>query len=112
MKLVVAVIRQEKFADVKDALAAFGTQGMTVSNVHGYGRQRGHSEVYRGAEYSVDLLEKTRLELVVADQQAHEVVDAIAAAATTGRAGDGKVWVTPVEEVVRLRTGERGESAV
>ena len=84
MKLVVAVIRQEKFADVKDALAAFGIQGMTVTNVHGYGRQRGHSDV----------------------------VDAIAAAATTGRAGDGKVWVTPVEEVVRLRTGERGESAV
>ena len=111
MKLVVAVIRQEKFADVKDALAAFGIQGMTVTNVHGYGRQRGHSEVYRGAEYSVDLIEKTRLELVVTDQQAHEVV-AIAAAATTGRAGDGKVWVTPVEEVVRLRTGEGGESAV
>lgn len=112
MKLVVAVIRQEKFADVKDALAAFGIQGMTVTNVHGYGRQRGHSEVYRGAEYSVDLIEKTRLELVVTDQQAHEVVDAITAAATTGRAGDGKVWVTPVEEVVRLRTGEGGESAV
>lgn len=112
MKLVVAVIRQEKFAEVKDALAAFGIQGMTVSDVHGCGRQRGHSEVYRGAEYSAELIEKTRLELVVPDAQADAVVEAIAASAATGRAGDGKVWLSPVEEVVRLRTGERGEAAV
>lgn len=112
MRLVVAVIRQEKFADVKRALERFGIQGMTVSTVHGYGQQRGHAEVYRGAEYTVDLVEKTRLEILVADAQAERLVEILAASATTGRAGDGKVWTMPVDDVVRLRTGERGEAAI
>lgn len=112
MRLVVAVIRQEKLAEVKRALERFGIQGMTVSTVHGFGQQRGQDEGHRGADYSVDLIEKTRLEILVAEAQAERLMDVIAASATTGRAGDGKVWMTTVEAVVRLRTGERGETAI
>ncbi|WP_047691783.1 P-II family nitrogen regulator [Kocuria sp. ZOR0020] len=112
MKLVTAIVRPEKFLNIKTALEDYGIQGMTVQNVHGYGQQRGHTEVYRGAEYTVDLLEKTRIEILVEDSQEQDVVGVLVVAANTGRAGDGKVWVTDVFQVVRVRTGERGESAV
>ena len=98
--------------DVKEALEAFGIQGMTVSEAAGFGRQRGHAEVYRGAEYTVDFVPKTRLEILVEDEDAQEVVDVIVRAASTGRIGDGKVWVIPVDEVARVRTGERGIAAI
>lgn len=112
MKLVTAIVRPEKFLGIKTALEDYGIQGMTVQNVHGYGQQRGHTEVYRGAEYTVDLLEKTRIEILVEDHAEQDVVGVLVASANTGRAGDGKVWVTEVSQVVRVRTGERGESAV
>ena len=112
MKLITAVVRPDKFSDVKDALEAFGIQGMTVLTVHGYGRQRGHNEVYRGAEYTVDLLEKVRVETLVADDIAADVVNVIVSSAHSCSAGDWKVWVTSVDEMVRVRTGERGESAL
>ena len=112
MKLVTAVIKPFKLDDVKSALESFGVQGLTVSEVSGYGRQKGHTEVYRGAEYTVDFVPKVRLDVVVADDDAHDVVDVIAKAAATGQIGDGKVWTTPVEELVRVRTGERGPDAV
>jgi nitrogen regulatory protein P-II 1 len=112
MKLVTAIIKPFKLEDVKSALEAFGVHGLTVSEASGYGRQRGHTEVYRGAEYTVDLVPKVRLEVVVDDSDAAEVVDLIIKAATTGRIGDGKVWVVPVETVVRVRTGERGPDAL
>ncbi|MBM6400452.1 P-II family nitrogen regulator [Phycicoccus sonneratiae] len=112
MKLVTAIIKPHQLDEVKEALEAFGIQGMTISEAQGYGRQRGHSEVYRGAEYTVDFVPKTRLEVLVDDMDATSVVDVVLKAAQTGRIGDGKVWVTPVEEVARVRTGERGVEAI
>lgn len=112
MKLVVAVVKPFKLDEVKDALRDIGVQGLTVSEVQGYGRQRGHTEVYRGAEYTVDLVPKVRIEVLVPDAARAAVVDAIARSARTGRIGDGKIWVLDVEEAVRIRTGERGEDAI
>ncbi|OZM78390.1 P-II family nitrogen regulator [Pseudonocardia sp. MH-G8] len=112
MILVTAVVKPFVLGDVKAALERLGVLGMTVSEVQGYGRQRGHTEVYRGAEYSVDLVPKVRIEVVVDDEVAERVVDAIVAAARTGKIGDGKVWTTPVGTVVRVRTGERGPDAL
>ena len=112
MKLVVAVVNPFKLDDVKEALKALGVHGMTVSEVQGFGRQRGHTEVYRGAEYEVEFVPKVRLEIVVDDAQADEVTNAVVDAAGTGKIGDGKVWVLPVEDVVRVRTGERGSEAL
>jgi len=112
VKLVIAVIKPFKLGDVKDALEALGVHGMTVSEVQGYGRQRGHTEVYRGAEYVVDFVPKVRIETVVDDKDADAVVDGIVNAARTGQIGDGKVWTVPVETIVRARTGERGTDAL
>jgi nitrogen regulatory protein P-II 1 len=112
VRLVTAVIKPFKLDDVKQALEALGVQGMTVSEVQGYGRQRGHTEVYRGAEYTVSFVPKVRLEVVVDDADALAVVDAVVVAAGTGSIGDGKVWTTPVDEVIRVRTGERGPEAL
>ncbi len=112
MKLVTAVIKPFKLDEVRAALLAFGVQGMTVSESSGYGRQRGHTEVYRGAEYTVELLPKVRLEILVDDEDGDDVVDVIVRAARTGKIGDGKVWSIPVETVVRVRTGERGQEAL
>lgn len=112
MKLITAVIKPFKLDDVKTALEAVGVQGLTVSEASGFGRQRGHTEVYRGAEYTVDLVPKVCIEVVVEDGDADNVVDAIVKGAQTGRIGDGKVWVSPVETVVRVRTGERGPDAL
>ncbi|MCW2717009.1 P-II family nitrogen regulator [Pseudonocardia sp.] len=112
MILVTAVIKPFALGDVKDALERLGVLGMTVSEVQGYGRQKGHTEVYRGAEYSVDFVPKVRVEVVVADDAAAKVVDAVVEAARTGKIGDGKVWTTRVEQVVRVRTGERGADAL
>src|SRR5579872_2344120 len=108
MKLVTAVIKPFKLDEVKDALKDLGVQGMTASEVQGHGRQRGHTEVYRGAEYTIDLVPKIRIEVVLDDHQVHDVVEAVVVAARTGKIGDGKVWVTDLEDVVRIRTGERG----
>lgn len=112
MKLVTAVIKPHQLDEVKEALEAYGISGMTVSEAAGYGRQRGHSEIYRGAEYSVDFVPKIRLEVLVEDLDAGSVVDVIVKAASTGRIGDGKVWIVPVEDVARVRTGERGVAAI
>ena len=112
MKLVTAVITPHKWEDVRLALESFGVSGMTVSEVSGHGRQRGHTEVYRGAEHVVALVPKTRVEIVLADADVEDVTGIIVSAAATGRIGDGKVWVTPVETVVRVRTGDRDAAAV
>ena len=112
MKLVTAIVKPFVLEDVKGALEQIGVLGMTVSEVQGYGRQKGHTEVYRGAEYSVDFVPKVRVEVVADDALADKVVDAVVEAARTGKIGDGKVWVTPVETVVRVRTGERGADAL
>ncbi len=112
MKLVTAVIKPFKLDDVKDAISALGVQGMTVSEVQGFGRQGGHSETYRGTEYKVLFTPKTRVEVVVGDDQADAVVDGIVSAARTEKIGDGKVWVTDVGNLVRIRTGERGTDAI
>jgi nitrogen regulatory protein P-II 1 len=112
MKLITAVIKPFKLEDVKTALQTFGITGMTVSEVQGYGRQRGHTEVYRGAEYVVDFVPKVRVDVVVDDTDADNVIDVIVKAAQTGQIGDGKVWAVPVEAVVRVRTGERGPDAL
>ncbi|MBU6279168.1 MAG: P-II family nitrogen regulator [Actinomycetales bacterium] len=112
MKLVTAIIKPFKLEEVKEALQAHGVQGMTVSEASGFGRQRGHTEVYRGAEYTVDLVPKVRIEVLIDDAEVGTIVDAIVAAANTGKIGDGKVWVMPVEAVVRVRTGERGAAAI
>jgi nitrogen regulatory protein P-II 1 len=112
MKLVTAIVKPFVLEDVKGALEQIGVLGMTVSEVQGYGRQKGHTEVYRGAEYSVDFVPKVRVEVLADDVLADKVVDAIVEAARTGKIGDGKVWVTPVETVVRVRTGERGTDAI
>ena len=112
MKVVVAVIKPFKLDEVKDAVQDVGVEGMTVTDVRGYGRQRGHTEVYRGAEYQVDLIPKVRIEIAVDDDQVDEVVKAITTAARTDSIGDGKVWIVPAEQVVRIRTGERGRDAI
>lgn len=112
MKLITAIIKPFKLDEVKEALEAVGVQGMTVSEASGFGRQKGHTEVYRGAEYTVDLVPKVRLEVIVDDPDVDAVIDAIVAAAQTGRIGDGKVWAIPVETIVRVRTGERGVDAI
>lgn len=112
MKLLTAIIKPHKLDEVKAALQAFGVQGMTVSEASGYGRQRGHTEVYRGAEYTVDLVPKVRLEVLVDDADAADVAEVVVKAAQTGRIGDGKVWTVPVEDVVRVRTGEHGVDAL
>jgi nitrogen regulatory protein P-II 1 len=112
VKLVTAVVKPHKLADVREALTALGIDGMTISEVSGYGRQRGHSEVYRGAEYVVDFVPKVRIEVLVTDRDADDVVRAVVSSARSGRIGDGKVWVMPVEAVVRVRTGERDDDAI
>lgn len=112
MKLVTAVIKPFKLDEVKSALEAYGIHGLTVSEAAGYGRQKGHTEVYRGAEYTVDLVPKARIEVLVEDHDAASVVDVIVKTAQTGRIGDGKVWTVPVDGVVRVRTGERDADAL
>lgn len=112
MKLVTAIIKPFKLEEVKEALTAIGINGLTVSEASGYGRQRGHVEVYRGAEYTVDLVPKVRIEVLADDDIVDRVVDAIAVAARTDRIGDGKIWVVPVDRVVRVRTGEQGPDAI
>jgi nitrogen regulatory protein P-II 1 len=112
MKLITAIVKPFKLDEVKTALQAFGVHGITVTEASGYGRQRGHTEVYRGAEYTVDLVPKLRIEVLCEDHDAVDLVDVIVKAATTGKIGDGKVWITPVDEVIRVRTGERGGSAL
>lgn len=112
MRLVTAIIKPFKLDDVKAAIESVGVHGLTVSEASGFGRQRGHTEVYRGAEYTVDLIPKVRVEVVVDDEVAEAVVDAVVRSAATGKIGDGKVWVVPVETVVRVRTGERGSAAL
>lgn len=112
MKLITAIIKPFKIDDVRQALETFGVHGMTVSEAAGFGRQRGHSEVYRGAEYTVDTVPKTRLEILVEDDDAADVVEVVVTSARTGKIGDGKVWTVPVDEVVRVRTGERGSGAL
>jgi nitrogen regulatory protein P-II 1 len=112
MKLITAVIKPFKLEDVRTALDTFGVHGMTVTEASGYGRQRGHTEVYRGAEYTVDLVPKVRVEVLVEDDDFEDVLDVVVKAAQTGKIGDGKVWVTPVETAVRVRTGERDIDAL
>jgi len=112
MKLVVAVVKPFKLDDVKNSLKNMGIEGMTITEAQGFGRQRGHTENYRGAEYRVDFVPKLRVEVLVEDSQAETIVDAIVSSASTGKIGDGKVWVVPAETVVRVRTGERGADAV
>jgi len=112
MKLVTAVIKPHKWEDVRVALEGFGVTGMTVSEVSGYGRQKGHTELYRGAEYDIALVPKIRLEIVVDDEDAASVLELIVNAAQTGRIGDGKVWISPVDTIVRVRTGDTNEAAV
>ncbi|MFE1287002.1 P-II family nitrogen regulator [Streptomyces sp. NPDC058751] len=112
MKLITAIVKPYRLDEVKSALRELGVHGMTVTEASGYGRQRGHTEVYRGAEYQVDLVPKARIEVVVGDGEADAVIDAVVKAARTGKIGDGKVWSVPVETVVRVRTGERGPDAL
>ncbi|CAM05234.1 nitrogen regulatory protein P-II family [Saccharopolyspora erythraea NRRL 2338] len=112
MKLVTAIVQPSKLDELKEALGRLGVLGMTVSEAQGYGRQKGHKEVYRGAEYSVDFIEKLRVEVLVEDSTVDKVVDGIVSATRTGKVGDGKVWVTAVESVVRVRTGETGVEAL
>ena len=112
MKLITAVIKPHKLDDVKSALGTAGVAGMTITEVKGFGRQGGHTETYRGAEYQVDFVPKLRVEVVVADGDADSVVDAIVSAAASDKIGDGKIWVTDVSDIVRIRTGERGDDAV
>jgi len=112
MKLITAIIKPFTLDQVKEAIEQLGVLGLTVSEVQGYGRQKGHTEVYRGAEYSVEFVAKVRIDLVVEDSVADKVIDVIVRAARTGKIGDGKVWSTPVDTIVRVRTGERGTDAV
>jgi nitrogen regulatory protein P-II 2 len=112
MKLVVAIIKPFKLEDVRDALLAIGVQGMTITEVKGYGRQKGHTEIYRGAEYAVNFLPKVRIEIAVADEAADRLVEAISAGAKTGQIGDGKIFVMPIEQALRIRTGETGTDAL
>ncbi|AQU84275.1 MAG: P-II family nitrogen regulator [Halomonas sp.] len=112
MKLITAIIKPFKLDDVREALADNGVQGITVTEVKGFGRQKGHTELYRGAEYVVDFLPKVKVEVAVDDERLESVLDAICSAANSGKIGDGKVFVTPLEDVIRIRTGERGADAV
>jgi nitrogen regulatory protein P-II 1 len=112
MKLITAVVKPHKWEDVRVALEAVGVTGMTVSEVSGYGRQKGHTEVYRGAEYDIALVPKVRLEVAVSDADVEAIVGAIQKAAQTGRIGDGKIWVSPLESIVRVRTGDRDDAAI
>ena len=112
MKKIEAILRHFKLEEVKDALAELGIEGMTVSEVKGFGRQKGHTEIYRGSEYTVDFLPKSMIELAVSDDLANQVVDKIIEAAKTEKIGDGKIFVLPVEEAIRIRTGERGDEAI
>ena len=112
MKLVTAIIKPFKLEDVRNALEGVGVRGMTVSESSGFGRQGGHTEVYRGAEYTVDLVPKVRVEVLIDSDRLDEVLEVVTNAAQTGKIGDGKVWVTPIEEVIRVRTGERGADAL
>jgi nitrogen regulatory protein PII len=112
MKLIIAIIKPFKLEEVKDALTAVGVEGMTVSEAKGFGRQKGHTEIYRGNEYTVDFLPKVRLEIAVVDHLAGAAVEAIAKAGKTGKIGDGKIFVMPLDEAIRIRTDERGESAL
>ena len=112
MKKIEAIIQPHKLDEVKEALIGIGVSGMTISEVRGHGRQKGHTEVYRGAEYKVDLLPKVKLEMIVASASASQVVDTLTAAARSGKIGDGKIFVSSIEDVVRIRNGERGETAI
>lgn len=112
MKLITAVVKPFTLPDVRAALEQLDVHGLTVTETQGFGQQRGHSEVYRGAEYATDFVPKVKLEIVLADEQLDEVLNAIVESAYTGKIGDGKVWVTPVEDLIRVRTGERGEAAM
>ena len=112
MKLITAIVKPHKLDEIKEALQTFGVQGLTVTEASGYGRQRGHTEVYRGAEYQVDLVPKVRVEVLAEEEDADDVIDVIVKAAQTGKIGDGKVWSVPVDVVVRVRTGERGPEAL
>ncbi len=112
MKLVTAVVKPFKLDDVREALSELGVQGITVTEVKGFGRQKGHTELYRGAEYVVDFLPKIKIEVAIDDQHLDTVIDAITKAANTGKIGDGKIWVSSLEQVIRIRTGETGESAL
>ena len=112
MQLITAIVKPFKLDDVKDALKAANIQGITVSEVRGFGRQGGHTETYRGAEYKIDFVPKVRLEIVVDNSEVDRVVEAIKAAASTGKIGDGKIWVTAVEQIIRIRTGEQGSDAI
>jgi nitrogen regulatory protein PII len=112
MKMVEAIVKPFKVDEVKDALTKAGVQGMTIEEVKGFGRQKGHTELYRGAEYSVDFLPKVKIQILVADDKAAAVIQMITDRARTGKIGDGKIFVTPVDEVIRIRTGEKGEDAI
>ena len=112
MKKIEAVVKPFKLEEIKEALTKIGIQGMTVTEVKGFGRQRGHTESYRGTEYSIDFLPKSKIELIVTDDLSTHVIEAIGRAAKTGKIGDGKIFVSPVEEVIRIRTGERGKEAI
>ena len=112
MKLVIAIIKPQKLEEVREALTVIGIQGMTVTEVKGYGRQKGHMEIYRGAEYVVDFLPKARIEVAITSERLEQVVSVIAAAAKTGQIGDGKIFVTPIEHAMRIRTGETDDSAL
>jgi len=112
VKKVEAIIKPFKLEDVKEALANVGVKGLTVTEVKGFGRQKGHKELYRGAEYEIEFLPKIKLEVVIPDSELEQVIEAVVSSARTGRLGDGKIFVTPMEEVMRIRTGERGEDAI
>ncbi|MDR1280342.1 MAG: P-II family nitrogen regulator [Opitutaceae bacterium] len=112
MKLIIAIIKPFKLENVKEALSGIGIEGMTITEVKGFGRQKGHTEIYRGSEYTVDFLPKTRIEIVVSDDMLDKAINAILQAARTGKIGDGKIFVLPIEEAVRIRTDERGETAL
>ena len=112
MKKIEAIIKPFKIEDVKEALSEIGIEGMTVTEVKGFGRQKGHTEIYRGSEYTVDFLPKVKFEIVIADDRVQKAVDAIVAAAKTGKIGDGKVFILPIEQAIRIRTEEHGESAI
>ena len=112
MKLIIAIIKPFKLDEVKEALAQVGIEGMTVTEVKGFGRQKGHTEIYRGSEYTVDFLPKVKIEVAVADEQVTAVVTAISSGAKTGKIGDGKIFVLPLEQTIRIRTGENGEQAI
>ena len=112
MKKIEAIIKPFKIDDLKEAFSSIGLQGMTISEVKGYGRQKGHTEVYRGAEYVVDFIPKVKVEIVTADEQVGQIIETILTAVNTGKIGDGKIFVLPVEDVIRVRTGEKGEEAI